>query len=236
MVRKLRDASMTDLRLRLDAMEPSDIQRSTPSPAPRRKTKKTRKFSLQRTGYALLIGISVLAAIGVPMNALFFQDVRHPAPMFLTAAITPTSPTPVVTKSTPLHPVETAVAPIETTRPKAGTSHQASKYETVRKDILPTAKIPARTTLKPAEAAKHDPIADLLNGAPHPKELAQNDVLIAQQALLKLGYVVRADGKFNRVTKQAIEKFEHDNGLMVKGALTSQIAALLASRAGIESE
>lgn len=59
---------------------------------------------------------------------------------------------------------------------------------------------------------------------------------MAQQALLKLGYVVRADGKFNKATQQAIEKFENDNGLPVKGALTSKIGALLASRAGLESE
>lgn len=227
---------MTDLRTRLDVMEPLVTQRPAQLTAPRLKSAKARKFSLQRTGYALLVGICALAAIGVPINALFFQDVRHPAPLFLTATVRPPSPALAVAKSTAIRAAETSAAPIETAKPKAEMSRQALKFETVRNDVVSSAKMPARTSAKPAETTKHDPIAELLNGAPRPREPAQTDVLMAQMALLKLGYVVRADGRFNKATKQAIEKFEHDNGLIAKGALTSKIAALLASRAGMESE
>ena len=69
-------------------MEPSAPRRSSPAKAAR-KPAKPRKFSLKRTGYALLFGIGALTAIGVPLNALYFQDGRHPAPLFLTTALAP---------------------------------------------------------------------------------------------------------------------------------------------------
>jgi len=184
----------------------------------------------------MLIGICALTAIGVPMNALFFQDARHPAPMFLTTALTPTSPAPAVAKSTAIHLVETPATPIEGNRPKAELPRPTPKIETAHNVSIPSAKNAARPSAKLAEVIKRDPIAELLDGAARPKPTTQSDVLMAQQALLKLGYVVRADGRLNKATQQAIEKFEHDNGLPVKGALTSKIAALLASRAGLESE
>ena len=184
----------------------------------------------------MLIGICALTAIGVPMNALFFQDARHPAPMFLTTALTPTPPPPAVAKSTTFRLAETPATPLEGSRPKVEPPRPAPKIETTHNVSTPSAKNAARPSAKPAEVLKHDPIAELLDGAPRPKQMTQSDVLMAQQALLKLGYVVRADGRLNKATQQAIEKFEHDNGLPVKGALTSKIGALLASRAGLESE
>lgn len=210
--------------------------RTEPASSTRRKSVKSRKFSLQRTGYALLIGICALTAIGVPMNALFFQEARHPAPIFLTRALTPTPPASDLAKSTAIRPAETSVTPIETNKPKAEASRPALKSEMAHNGLASPAKNSVKPSAKPAEAVKHDPIAELLNGASRPKPPVQSDVLMAQQALLKLGYVVRADGKYSKATQQAIEKFEHDNGLPVKGALTTKIAALLASRAGLESE
>lgn len=232
----MRDVSLTASRPRFDAIESSAINRSAASLTSRRKSTKPRQFSLQRTGYAMLIGICALTAIGVPMNALFFQDARHPAPMFLTTALTPTSPAPAVAKSTAIHLVETPATPIEGNRPKAELPRPTPKIETAHNVSIPSAKNAARPSAKLAEVIKRDPIAELLDGAARPKPTTQSDVLMAQQALLKLGYVVRADGRLNKATQQAIEKFEHDNGLPVKGALTSKIAALLASRAGLESE
>jgi len=39
-------------------------------------------FGANRIGVTLILGIAAVAAIGVPMNALFLQDGRHPAPLF----------------------------------------------------------------------------------------------------------------------------------------------------------
>ena len=216
-------------------MEPSAPRRSAPAKAAR-KPAKPRKFSLKRTGYALLFGIGALTAIGVPLNALYFQDGRHPAPLFLTTALAPPATQPA---AKPVAAPQTAEAPatqIDAPKAKVETAHAPVKAENARSESAAPAKIAAKTPAKTAEPAKHDPIAQLLNGPAKPKAPAESDVLMAQQALLKLGYVVRADGKFSAATRQAIEKFEHDHGLPVKGALTTKVAAQLATRAGLESE
>jgi peptidoglycan hydrolase-like protein with peptidoglycan-binding domain len=167
---------------------------------------------------------------------LYFQDGRHPAPLFLTTALAPPATTPA---TKPVAAPQTAEAPatqIDAPKAKVETAHAPVKAENARSESAAPAKIAAKTPVKTAEPAKHDPIAQLLNGPAKPKAPAESDVLMAQQALLKLGYVVRADGKFSAATRQAIEKFEHDHGLPVKGALTTKVAAQLATRAGLESE
>jgi len=57
------------------------------------------------------------------------------------------------------------------------------------------------------------------------------DVASAQRALQRLGYVVKPDGVVSAGTKQAIEKFERDNGLPAKGELNARIAKMLATKA-----
>lgn len=171
------------------------------------------------------------------MNALFFQEGRHPAPIFLTKALQPPLPsTPSSARTTAQRVTSTFTTPDESTKPKTEVARAAPKSESVRNDLPASVKISTRPNGKPAETTKHDPIAELLKAAPKPKIPTQSDVAMAQQALLKLGYVVRVDGNFSKSTQLAIEKFEHDNGLPPKGALTTKIAALLASRAGLESE
>ncbi len=202
----------------------------------RRKTAKARKFSLRRAGYGLLVGICALAAIGVPVNALFFQDARHPAPIFLTNALSSTATVPSSVKTTAAHTSETPSMSTAGSKSRIEPGLAPVKSENPRHDLTPTAKPLAHQALKTTEPRKHDPIAELLNGPPRPETLAESDVLMAQRALLKLGYVVRADGKLNKATQKAIEKFEHDNGIQVKGVLTAKVAAILASRAGLESE
>jgi len=236
MVKKLREHMPGADRLRPEMMAPSSIH---PDPAPiraRRNPARSRKFSLRRAGYALFFGISALAAIGVPMNALFFQDARHPAPMFLTNSLISTAPAPSSARATAARNVEKTSTSIQGSKSGAETELSSVKSENPRHDSVPTTKTLAHQALKTEEPRKHDSIADLLNGNAMSKTPAESDVLMAQRALLKLGYVVRADGKFTKATQKAIEKFEHDNGIQVKGLLTTKIAAMLASRAGLESE
>ncbi len=231
----MRDIPLTASRPRLDPMEASAPRRPAPAKTMRKPTK-PRKFSLRRTGYAFLFGIGALTAIGVPLNALYFQDGRHPAPLFLTTALVPTTPAPSAAPAAPVQAAETPAAQSEASKSKTETAHAPVKAENARSENAAPVKTAAKMPAKTAEPVKHDPIAQLLNGAAKPKAPAESDVLLAQQALLKLGYVVRADGKFSTATRQAIEKFEHDHGLPVKGALTTKLAAQLATRAGLESE
>jgi peptidoglycan hydrolase-like protein with peptidoglycan-binding domain len=89
---------------------------------------------------------------------------------------------------------------------------------------------------KENEGARKDEISHLLE-KPHSATISQDQqVLFVQHALLKLGYVVRANGIWNKATQDALAKFQKDNGLTVKKTLTSKLIALLATRSGLESE
>jgi hypothetical protein len=177
-------------------------------------------------GYTLLFGVGAIAVIGVPLNALYFQDGRHPAPFFVTtaqvAAPAPTAP--------PTRSAEIAAPRPEPAKTRPEPARPAATNAVARVDP------PKPQKQKPVEATKKDPIAQLLGSDAKPKGPAESDVLFAQRALLKLGYVVRADGRMTDATRQAIEKFEHDAGLPAKGALTPKLLARLAARAGLESE
>lgn len=87
-------------------------------------------------------------------------------------------------------------------------------------------------TQTPAPKAQPQPRAQA------PKTQAQTEpaapsenVAASQRALQRLGYVVKPDGVPNAGTRQAIEKFEKENGLPAKGELTHKITRLLAIRA-----
>ena len=57
--------------------------------------------------------------------------------------------------------------------------------------------------------------------------------MAAQKALLKLGFVLKPDGVFGGTTRQAIERFERDQGMPVKGDLTPRIMRMLAAESGV---
>lgn len=183
-----------------------------------------RRFGARRPGTSLILGLAAIAAIGVPLNALYFQDGRHPAPLF--AAIEPAAQAPVKTAEAPLPPARPAAAALQQAKaapakPEGGKT-EVAKAETSRAREL------------------RDPISLLLGaGAPKaeaPAEKAEKPdkkVRFAQKALAKLGYPLRPDGMFGGTTRQAIEKFERSIGAPVKGELTPQILRQITSRSGL---
>jgi peptidoglycan hydrolase-like protein with peptidoglycan-binding domain len=58
----------------------------------------------------------------------------------------------------------------------------------------------------------------------------------AQKALVRLGYVLRADGVFGVTTRQAIERYERDNKLPVRGELTPKLARELVAKSGLSGQ
>ncbi|MEF3368013.1 peptidoglycan-binding domain-containing protein [Methylocystis sp. 9N] len=202
-----------------------------------------RIFGARRLGATLILGIAGVAAIGVPMNALFFQDGRHPAPLFSTQvslAPKPETPTPP--------PRRVAIEPARAV-PEAAPA-EAQRLAQMSAAAIKQDKIDAGKAEAPPRAAekKRDPIGQLLanrapqaesveKAAPADKNAAvEKDVLYAQRALLKLGYVVRADGTFGAGTRQALAAFERDSGLTAKGELTPKLLRQLAARSGLTRE
>lgn len=178
----------------------------------RRKPKRLPR--LRRLATLLLLGLAALAAAGVPLNALYFQDGRHPAPLFRSSA-PKERPAPESTQA-PLPPARSQAAvpaPAQPAKPQA----QAITAE-------------PRT-----EKAPSDQIAALIERG-SPKHDSNNQTLAAQRALIKLGYALRADGTLGSATRQAIEKFERDNGLPVTGEITQKLLRRLQARAGTAGE
>lgn len=168
---------------------------------------------------SIAMSLLVTACITTSINALYLQTIKHPAPLFgqvdAPAAVMP-DPVPVpVARSTAF---STALADIDETTLTAG-------------GFAPNA---APVTALPAP--KPETIGDLISST-GPKPPAPNKtVLAAQKALNKIGYAVKADGIIGGTTRQAVEKFERDNRLPIKGDLSPKILRELSMAAGMPVE
>lgn len=170
-------------------------------------------------GAMLFMGFAAVVAIGVPLNALYLQDARHPAPMFQTSLLA----------QPPAG--QAAYAPMPSADPakQRATPQSAARTETALAEAT-------KVEVSKSSQKARDPISALLQGGSTQKAEANDKnktVLAAQRALAKLGYSLHQDGVFGGTTRQAIEKFERANGMPVKGELSSKIRHLLSSRAGI---
>ncbi|OAI30771.1 hypothetical protein A1351_08140 [Methylosinus sp. R-45379] len=187
----------------------------------------TRLFGGRRRGVVFLC-LAGATAIGVPLNALYFQDGRHPAPLF--RAFAPESRAPESRAA-----VE-APAPLPPARPQTATA-PAAQPQSIQPALVPHAAAP-KPAAKPEQARgeKRDAIGALLGNAHKaaPKaDEADKNVQVAQRALAKLGYALHADGKMGGATKQAIEKYERDNHLPVTGEVTQKLLRKLQGQASV---
>lgn len=159
--------------------------------------------------------VAVLAAVGyVTVNALGFQDGRHPAPIL---------PQPA-THQAKAEPPSAAARPAPPS-PIAGhaSAEAAQKDKTEPKHAE---KPPARDAIGDILRSPGDTTASVT-----PK--AVDKVAQAQRALAKLGYGgIKPDGVMGPATKAAIEKFERDRKLPVTGEATGRTLRELASKAG----
>lgn len=182
----------------------------------------TRLFGGRRRAVVFLSFVA-LAAIGVPLNALYLQDGRHPAPLFQKTALEPDA----AAKRAPAH-VEPPVAPHAAARPVEPALEAPVAKLPVAKP--PVAK-PQPTKAEPAGKRHGDSIGALLGGQAQKPAEAEKTVKLAQQALAKLGYSVHTDGVMSASTRRALEKFERANGLPANGEIDAAVLRKLRARA-----
>jgi hypothetical protein len=137
---------------------------------------------------ALLVGIAGLALIGVPLNALFLQDGRHPAPLFGARTL---APEPIQTAAKPApRPAPTDVARVgepdpikaepaphaKAAKPEARSDAAALTAEILKSAPPAPAAAPAAGPAKPVKkreaVASRDAIGSLLGPAPKPAAAA----------------------------------------------------------------
>ncbi|WP_363346861.1 peptidoglycan-binding domain-containing protein [Methylocystis echinoides] len=250
----MRDVSLSDPRFDdfPDERAATPKRRGAASPAPKKKGGRGGMFERRRLGVMTLVAIGGLALIGVPMNALFFQDGRHPAPLFSTRVVTPEKLQTAQTPTPPARPakIDAPARDAESVKGDAAASRPvpkvAVKMEPARTDplaaLLKSDAAPASKPEKKREVVSRDQIGALLGGEPKKPVAAPADaaspappvpdrnVLSAQRALQRLGYVVKPDGVASPGLRKAIEKFERDNGLPVTGELTPKVGKAIAQR------
>ncbi|MGJ0509821.1 MAG: peptidoglycan-binding protein [Methylocystis sp.] len=268
----MRDVSLSAQKFDDFPEERAAPKRRAPGPSPARAPKygapRNAPVKKRRLGAMALFSIAGLALVGVPLNALYFQDGRHPAPLFSSHVLVPEKPDPATTPIPPARPrIEAARSDVDGAKAEASAHVAPRAKDTVKADpladILKSEQAPPVRTEKvervekppvkvekKREVASRDQIGSLLGAGaakpaapPAPATTAtapaagpDRNVLLAQRALQRLGYVVKPDGMASPAMKKTIERFEKDNGLPVTGELSPKVAKALSARAAAQPQ
>lgn len=201
------------------------------SDAARRKPDATRLPKILRVAS---IATAALFCTVIIVNALFLQDRKHAAPLLRAPDPVDAPPAAAMPVPAPPRPVAAAPAPapsIPTAPTRPGRDVIADEINRGAPAATPDRKPAKPAPAKPADE-RRDPIASLIGGTQEPSP----SILAAQKALLRLGYVVRADGVAGTSTRQAIESYERDHKLPVRGELTPKILRELAAKAALATQ
>jgi hypothetical protein len=244
------------------AAEPRPAKRAQRGPGKGRRSA-TRRWAwlnlLTRRPARTIMGAIVTALLtSIVINALVLQKVKHPAPLFM-----PTQPSaapaphmhpasagqahvqapaadnaPVEAKQRDTiaallkpnsveKPAGETAPPLPATRPK----------DTIAALLKGNTADKARPEKEPAEAKSKDVIGALLKtnnaAAAGAAEPSSATVAAAQQALVRLGFVLRADGVLGASTRQAIELFQRDHRMEVDGDLSPRVTRQLSAMSGL---
>ena len=196
------------------------------------------RLCLRYPGSVLGTLVGLGAALAGGLNAVGFQDGRHPAPIL-----------PTVEKAAEARPVAARPAPAREVRAEAPAS-DAPKPTPPRDaiaDMIRSGETTASVTPRPApkasaaktEAAKSAAAkGDAAKGDAAKPEPAKADAKVdpavarVQRALSRLGYgPLKDDGLMGPGTRAAIERFERDRKLPVKGEATGRTLRELTAKA-----
>jgi Putative peptidoglycan binding domain len=180
-------------------------------PATGRKSAAIVASALRRLGATPARGYAAAALtaalVGIVVNALALQHARHPAPFFAHTPTVAAAPAP------PSAPAPAATAAESTGAPAAPTP-------------------PSRPVqLGGAAASGDDAIADMLRA--DQEQETQKRLAAAQAALVKLGYVVKADGEPSAATSTALRDFERAHGLPPSTDVTPRLLKALSAAANV---
>ncbi|MGC2348338.1 MAG: peptidoglycan-binding protein [Methylocella sp.] len=210
--------------------------------ARRRGSRRTRRRG-RRYLSILAAGFFVATAAAILLNALVWQRARHPAPLFSRAAPSATAKKPTIAgmSAVPASRPRPAVIPVQADyTPVEKPAAQKSPVEQPPLE-MPAGGHPRQT--RSTSSPPRDEISQLLKAPPAPPARPATEaaaqavpsklVLAAQRALVKLGFVLNPDGVAGPATRQAIERYERDRGLPVRGDLSRAVMRQLSAETGI---
>ena len=183
------------------------------------------------------------------LNALAWQRTRHPAPLFGRAAPAATAKEPRIAEmiAVPTPRPQTAVTPVQAhDKPMEKPPAQKSPVEKLPLET-PAGEHTRQTHVNASPIKPPDKISQLLKApppAPHTQSATaaaapakpSKSVLAVQRALVKLGFVLNPNGVAGETTRRAIESYERDHGLPVRGEITPALMRQLRTETGITGE
>jgi len=232
-----------------------------PRPRPGLKRSAKSKPGIFKGRISTLVAALACAGIigGIVVNALVLQKTRHPAPLFAhrpqhQAPAEKPAPAAIPLPAAPPKP-SPAVPQIPLNNPQAAKPEETPGAHPVPPETVPAApgaaalSDPITQYLKagahPAEPARK---AELLAeralpkqerpmaGVKPQKEVAapkpDKDIEEAQRRLIKLGFVLEADGRMGEATRKAIQQYERDHKLAVDGEVSGLLLRQFAKEAG----
>lgn len=130
-------------------------------------------------------------------------------------------------------PIAREIARAETPAPRVEKPAPAEKPAIAEKQ--------QRSASPRAEPRRNDAIAGLIeksgvSSSKQTREPDSSDVLAAQRALQRLGFVIRPSGVFDATTRQAIAQFERDRKMPARGELTPAVRRELARLSSGEAQ
>ena len=215
--------------------------RKTRAPAAKKKTAARSKKGKTRYLHYAAIGLSGSLVVGIMINALALQHSRHPAPLF-GKAIPLGAPAATVAA---VAPVAAPVAPKPAEQVQAEAPAPATPAQPMPAPVQRPHHAALETATPPTKPKQDDAIAKLLKtstaptttiekaAAKAPEKENAKTVMAAQHALMKLGFVIKPNGTFGPATKAALESFERDQHLPVKGEMSRKILKQLSAESGV---
>ena len=206
-----------------DVKEPARKKATRRPPPGTKKKKGKRRFrfnvDMKRVARYSAIGMSATVAIGIMVNALVLQKSKHPAPLFGKSIVLGESTVPAPRPAP--QPIRVAV----------------EDPETPAEAPMPIAKPTIASLSGETDPSSDDQIGRLLQGGSVPNDKPDSKVVLgAQKALVKLGFVLKTTGTFGPQTKKALEMFEKDRHLPIKGELSHRVLKALTAESGIKIE
>lgn len=201
------------------------------------------QFCLRHPGGALGTVLGAGAALTVCLNAVGFQEGRHPAPILPTVEAKALDAKTQAAKPAPARAGDPKLAeakpvPARTAPPReVRTEAPAPAPRDPIADMLRSSETTASVTPKPsvrenARPAVTKPDPAKLEAAKSDAAKSDPQVARVQRALAKLGYgPLKDDGMMGPGTKAAIERFERDRKLPVKGEAAGRTLRELTAKA-----
>ena len=202
--------------------------------AGKKKGAKRKRFGMDRVARYAAIGMAATMALGIMVNALVLQKGHHPAPLFGKTS----APTASQAAAAPLPPVRTEPVEASAEAAPASTGKVRRTVVATRETDAPSSEdaigrllaggggSAAKVTGKVQGQGK-------VQGKGNVKDEGRT-VTGVQRALSKLGFKVPVTGASGPATKKAIEAYEKDHHLPVKGEVNRHLVKALAADSGVK--